>query len=330
METSDSSLTVRPAPDRQGTGERCARPRPGEPVTADARDAPLRRISGARALLAACRPRQWIKNLLVFVPLISSVSFRDPQAIRHSALAAAAFLLMSCAVYLLNDIADREYDRAHPSKKLRPIASGALPVSVAALAGLVFAAAGMALGSALGGKVALVLGLYALFQIGYSAGLRKEPPIDVLLVSSGFVMRPLAGAYAIPVRVSPWLFVVSLLLSLSLALLKRRTELATLESALSYRPSLGGYSLRFLDQLVAMVTGAGIIGYALYTFQSEHSEALVMTLPLFLYGIFRYLYLVYERGAGSSPEEVFLRDRGLQIDSVLYLAAVMAILASKH
>jgi 4-hydroxybenzoate polyprenyltransferase len=178
--------------------------------------------------------------------------------------------------------------------------------------------------------VALVLALYAVFQIGYSAGLRKEPVLDVLLVSSGFVMRPLAGAYAIRVPVSAWLFVVSLLLSLSLALLKRRAELATLESALSHRPALGGYSVQFLDQLVAIVTGAGIIGYALYTFQSEHSEALVMTLPLFLYAIFRYLYLVYERGAGSSPEEVFLRDRRLQIDAVLYLAAVMAILASKH
>jgi len=304
-------LTVRPAPDL-------------------AREALFKWTSGARSLLAACRPRQWIKNLLVFVPLISSVSFRDPEAIERSALAAVAFLLMACAVYLLNDIADREYDRAHPSKRLRPIASGALPVGFAGAAGLLFAAAGMALGSALGWKVALVLGLYAVLQIAYSAGLRKEPALDVLLVSSGFVMRPLAGAYAIPVRVSPWLIVVFLLLSLSLALLKRRAELATLESAISYRPALGGYSLPFLDQLVAIVTGAGVICYTLYTFQSEHSDALVMTLPLFLYGIFRYLYLVYERGAGSSPEEVFLRDRRLQVDSVLYLAAVMAILTLNH
>ena len=303
---------------------------PGEPVRDRATQAPSKRKSGARSLLAACRPRQWIKNLLVFVPLISSVTFRDPDAIRRSALAALAFVLMACAVYLLNDIADREYDRAHPSKKLRPIASGALTVGRASSAGLVFAAAGMALGIALGGKVALVLALYAACQIAYSAGLRKEPMLDVLLVSSGFVMRPLAGAYAIRVPVSPWLFVVSLLLSLSLALLKRRTELATLDSALSHRPALEGYSVRFLDQLVAMVTGAGIIGYALYSFQSEHGEALVMTLPVFLYGIFRYLYLVYERGAGANPEEVFLRDRRLQIASILYLVAVMAILASNH
>lgn len=296
----------------------------------NAGETPAGETSGAGALVAACRPRQWIKNGLVFVPLISSVNFEDPRAVARSAAAAAAFLLMSSAVYLLNDIADREYDRAHPEKRTRPVASGALSPRAAAAAGFVLAAAALAVAFGLGWKVALVLSLYAAFNVAYSAGLRSEPVLDVLLVSSGFVLRPMAGAYAIPVPVSPWLFVVSLLLSLSLALLKRRTELVTLEAALSHRPALGGYSVRFLDQLVAIVTGAGIISYALYTFQSEHGEALVVTLPMFLYGVFRYLYLVYERGAGGSPEEIFLGDRGLQIDSLLYLAAVLAVLASNH
>jgi 4-hydroxybenzoate polyprenyltransferase len=177
-------------------------------------------------------------------------------------------------------------------------------------------AAALATASFLGWKVLLVLALYAIFNMAYSAGLRREPVLDVLLVSSGFVLRPVAGAFAIPVRVSAWLFVVSLLLSLSLALLKRRAEL------------VGGYSVPFLDLLVATVTGSGIISYALFTFQSEHGERLVLTLPFFLYGVFRYLYLVYERGAGSSPEEIFLGDRRLQIDAVLYLATALAILAT--
>jgi 4-hydroxybenzoate polyprenyltransferase len=288
-------------------------------------------VNPARSLLISCRPRQWIKNGLVFVPLISSASFRSADSVRRSAVAAAAFSLMASAVYLLNDLADRAYDRAHPEKKMRPIAADLLSPRIAGVAGLALAGVALWLAAALDVKVLLVVALYALCNIAYSLGLREQPVLDVLLVSAGFVMRPVAGAYAIPVRVSAWLFVVSLLLSLSLALLKRRAELVTLEHlALHHRPSLGGYSVRFLDQLISMTTGAGIISYALYTFQSEHSEALVATLPLFLYGVFRYLYLVYERGAGGSPEEIFLHDRPLQIDAFLYLAAVVAILMSKY
>ena len=286
-----------------------------------------RKPSTVVLLAASCRPRQWIKNGLVFVPLISSVSFRSAQAAGRSAVAAGAFCLIASAVYLLNDISDREHDRAHPLKKLRPIASGALSVRTAAAAGAVLAVIALVLAGWLGAKVLAVLALYAAFNIGYSAGWRREPVLDVLMVASGFVLRPMAGAYAIPVAVSPWLFVVSLLLSLTLALLKRRSELTGLDQALYHRPALGGYSLAFLDQLIAISTGAGIISYALYSFQSEHGEALVATLPFFLYGVFRYLYLVYERGAGAAPEEVFLRDRALQIDAALYLAAVVVILA---
>jgi 4-hydroxybenzoate polyprenyltransferase len=288
-------------------------------------------ISPARALWISCRPRQWIKNGLVFVPLISSATFRFKEAAGRNVLAAAAFCLMASAVYLVNDLADRPYDRAHPFKKMRPIAAGLLSGRAAAAAAVVIAAAGLAAAARLGPRVLLVLALYALCNVGYSAGWRTQPVLDVLLVSAGFVMRPLAGAYAIPVRVSPWLFVVSLLLSLSLALLKRRSELVGLQAlAPECRPSLAGYSVTFLDQLIAIVTGAGIMSYALYTFQSEHSEAMILTLPLFLYGTFRYLYLVYEHGAGANPEEVFLRDRPLQIDAVLYLAAVLIILTSKY
>jgi len=287
--------------------------------------------TGLRSLLVSCRPRQWIKNGLVLVPLVSSVSFRSPQAIARSLLAAVAFTLMSSAVYLLNDLADREADRLHPVKRHRPIASGALTPRQAVSAGLLLGAAALATAFFLGWQVVLAIALYAILNVAYSAGLRREPVLDVLLVSSGFVLRPVAGAFAIPVRVSAWLFVVSLLFSLSLALLKRRAELVGLrDAALGHRPALGGYSVPFLDLLVATVTGSGIISYALYTFQSEHGERLVLTLPFFLYGVFRYLYLVYERGAGSSPEEIFLGDRRLQIDAVLYLATALAILATTH
>ena len=279
-----------------------------------------------KSLVAACRPRQWIKNGLVFVPLVSSGTFNSPEAVRHSALAAAAFTLMSSAAYLTNDVADRKFDAAHPAKKHRPVASGMLSARTAAAAAVALSVAALGVAAVLPEPVWAVLGFYAVCNIGYSAGLRKQPVLDVLLVSAGFVLRPVAGAWAIPVRVSPWLFVVSLLMSLSLSLLKRRAELTGLEAlAAEHRPALAGYSVRFVDQLVSIVTGAGVISYALYTFQSEHSDALVITLPLFLYGVFRYLYLVYERSAGADPAEIFLRDRPLQIDALLYLAALAAI-----
>lgn len=263
------------------------------------------------------------------VPLITSVTFRSAEAVERSLLAVVAFTLISSAVYLLNDFADRGHDRLHPAKKNRPIAAGLLPAGVAVCAGVVLAGSAFGLAFYLSWKVLLALAAYAAFNVAYSMGLRREPVLDVLLVSSGFVLRPVAGAYAIPVRVSAWLFVVSLLLALSLALVKRRAELVALpHTASDHRPSLGGYSLPFLDQLIAIVTGAGIISYALYTFQSEHGERLVLTLPFFLYGVFRYLYLAYEKGAGSSPEEVFLRDRPLQVDAILYIGTLVAILAT--
>jgi 4-hydroxybenzoate polyprenyltransferase len=277
-------------------------------------------------LLAACRPRQWIKNGLVFLPLISSGSVGSPEAVRRSAIAAAAFILMSSAVYLVNDLADRGADAGHPVKKRRPIPSGKLSRGTAASAALVLGVGSLLIALTLPGAVWSVLGFYAVSNIGYSAGLRQQPILDVLMVSSGFVLRPVAGAWAIPVRVSAWLFVVSLLMSLTFALLKRRAELTGLEErAGDHRPALGGYSVRFLDQLVAITAGAGIMSYALYTFQSEHSDSLVATLPLFLYGVFRYLYLVYERGAGAAPEEIFLRDRPLQIAVVLYAATLAVV-----
>ena len=288
-------------------------------------------MSRLRALFISTRPRQWVKNALVFIPLVSSSSFRSIEAVERNTLAAVAFTLLASAVYLLNDIADRECDRAHPQKKSRPIAAGALSVFMAASAGFVFAGVSLAMSALLGWKVLAVLALYGICNLAYSLRLRREPVLDVLLVSAGFVMRPLAGAYAIPVRVSSWLFVVSLLLALALALLKRRAEMVNLEKiAVAIRPTLGCYSVRFLDQLIAIVTGAGIISYALYTFQSEHSEALVATLPFFLYGVFRYLYLVYECGAGGSPEDILLRDRPLQIDALLFMAAIVAILTWTH
>ena len=278
------------------------------------------------ALVAACRPRQWIKSVLVFLPLISSATFTSPEAVRRSAVAAVAFTLMSSAVYLVNDLADRRADIAHPVKKRRPIASGQLSGITAAWAAIVLAVASLGIAMTLPGAVWSVLGFYAISNIGYSAGLRQQPILDVLIVSSGFVLRPVAGAWAIPVRVSAWLFVVSLLMSLTFALLKRRAELTGLEErAGDHRPALGGYSVRFLDQLVAITAGAGIMSYALYTFQSEHSDSLVATLPFFLYGVFRYLYLVYERGAGAAPEEIFLRDRPLQLAVLLYVATLAVV-----
>ena len=276
----------------------------------------------------ALRPRHWIRNFLVLVPLISSGRFIEPAAWVRSVIVMAAFSLLSSSVYLFNDVADREYDRIHPRKKLRPIAAGRIGRTSA----LTLAAA-LALGAFLLGwplhslAVLATLAAYAACNLAYSWGAKHMVITDIFLVASGFLLRVLVGAYAIAVYVSPWLFVVTLFLSLAISLLKRRAEVAALSGdAVHHRAVLGEYSILLLDQLIAVSTAAGVFSYALYTFHSPHSNYLMLTLPFFIYASFRYLYLAYQKGMGESPEEIVLHDRPFQVNLVLYAASVLVIL----
>jgi 4-hydroxybenzoate polyprenyltransferase len=276
----------------------------------------------------ALRPGYWIRNGLVLVPLVTSGSFTKPAAIGRAFTASIAFALLSSSVYLLNDIADREEDRIHPRKRSRPLAAGRISTAAAALLAAALAAAAFLLAYQLrSGTLIAVLAAYLAANAAYSWGAKRIVLMDVLLVTAGFLLRVLAGAFAIAVYVSEWLLVVTLFLSLAISLVKRRAEVVSLSlEAAQHRVVLGEYSILLLDQLIAISTAAGMFSYALYTFHSPHSNYLMLTLPFFIYASFRYLYLAYQKGMGESPEAILLEDRPFQVNLALYAASVLAIL----
>ena len=284
------------------------------------------------------RPKQWVKNGLVFLALVFSIrQYWHPRDLSSWAplladalLAFAAFTVVASAEYLVNDIRDIETDRLHPRKRRRPLAAGTLRKGTAAVAAILLFTAGAVLGLSLGREFALVLLIYALQSLAYSFWLKHIVIIDVLVNAIGFVLRAIGGALAIDVPVSPWLYSVTLLGALFVAIYKRRNELLLLEAgATDHRPILAEYTTNLLDQMASVVTASTVIAYSLYTFTAENlpeNHAMMATVPFVLYGIFRYMYLVHRREEGGSPEEVILRDRPLLIDLALWLATSAGIL----
>jgi 4-hydroxybenzoate polyprenyltransferase len=300
-------------------------------------DTPVSGVSGAPFalnLLIALRPAQWTKNLLVFAgPLFGMQLFVATSVVR--ALAAfAIFCGLSGAVYLLNDIVDRESDRRHPLKARRPIASGALSVRAAIVAGVVIVTGALAASTALGWVFATVAAAYLGLQALYSASLKHIVIIDVLTLSIGFVLRAVAGSVAVEVEFSHWLLICTILLALFIALSKRRHEITLLAGeAVSHRRILGEYSPYLLDQMIAVVTASTLISYIVYTVSPETQDKfgtqwLGLTIPFPLYGIFRYLYLVHRREGGGSPADLLLADRPLLVCVALWAFAVAVIIYS--
>ena len=292
----------------------------GRPVSD--RRAPRGRASGGPlglelplALLQALRPKQWTKNLLVFVGLVFTYNLRNGPMLATTVAAFAVFCALSSAGYLWNDVRDADADRRHPTKKLRPIASGRLPVGVAV--GLAMGLATVGIGSAfwLGSAFGIVASLYLLLTITYSLWLKHLVLIDVFGISAGFVLRAVGGAVAIGVPVSPWLYVCTVLGSLFLALGKRRHEMELLTGeAGGHRRNLQQYSVELVDQLILIVASAMIMAYSLYTFSAEHlprDSSMMLTIPIVIYGIFRYLYLVRIKRQGGAPDDMLLSDTGL-------------------
>jgi 4-hydroxybenzoate polyprenyltransferase len=298
------------------------------------------------ALLRAMRPRQWVKNLALFVGIVFAHRLLSLPVFERAVIAFVAFCLASSAIYLLNDLLDLENDRQHPVKSQRPLASGALPVSwaVMAMGILVLACAGLIalifyipitgqpdIFAGYGGAsllFALTVATYLILMALYSARLKHVVLLDVFIIASGFVLRILAGTVVLPVVISPWLYFVTILLSLFLALNKRRNELVLLQGeASNHRQILNEYSLPLLDQMITIVTAATLMAYSLYTFQSSTgNHRLMITIPFVLYGMFRYLYLVHMRMEGGSPEEVLLRDRHMLVTVVLCTALIIIVL----
>jgi len=299
----------------------------------------------ARALIRALRPTQWAKNGLVLLALVFARRLTDLGAVGRVGLAFAAFSLAASAVYIFNDLADRERDRLHPRKRTRPIAAGLVrPWEALALA--VLCLAGAAALTALlvsriprprdpfadwGGSPALfaaTIAAYVLIHLAYSYRLKHAVLLDVFIIAAGFVLRALAGAFAIPVPISPWFYLCITFGALFLALGKRRAELLLLsESAPDHRRNLREYTVLLLDQLIIVVVTCTLISYSLYTFQGENaSHALMLTIPLVTYGLFRYLYLVYVKGAGDRPDELLWRDPQLLAAVALWGIVVFALL----
>jgi 4-hydroxybenzoate polyprenyltransferase len=288
--------------------------------------------SVALSLLVSLRPGQWTKNLFVFAGLVFGRKLLDPVAALHSALAFTIFCALSGAVYLVNDVADRESDARHPHKRNRPIASGVLPPSTALVAAAVLLVTALAAAYRLDARFFLDALAYVVLLGLYSAWFKHVVIIDVLTIAIGFVLRVSAGALVIHVPISPWLLVCTILLALFLALSKRRHELVLLaDGATGHRRILQEYSPYLLDQMIGVVTASTLMAYILYATSTETAERfgtslLGLTIPFPLYGIFRYLYLVHLKEGGGSPSELLLTDRPLLLCVALWAVAAAVII----
>lgn len=320
-------------------------PRPGEDspplrALAGGLDAPVARRAGlARDLVATARPAQWQKNALLFAAFVFSAgaswAWDDPAGwLPLFARASAAFAIFCAAAssaYYLNDVLDVQADRAHPRKRQRPIAAGRVPVPLALVTAGMLLAGALAGAALLGAAFALVLLAYVALTAAYSLELKHVVILDVLVVASGFALRALAGAVAIGVPVSPWLYVVTTLGALLLATVKRRQELqlAAGDPAQGRRVLLD-YSARFLDQMVGVALAATIVAYALYVISAENlpdDHSMLATLPFVLYGLFRFL-LIAERAPAHNTDELIVRDRPLLACMALFALTALVVLAA--
>ena len=281
-------------------------------AAATSRQGPL--ISLAGPIARAMRPAQWLKNGVVFAGLVFGGKLIEPQAVASAMVAALAFCLMSSGFYLLNDIRDRHADLLHPVKRLRPVPAGELPPRIAAFASATLIVSAIAASVLLSWSLTIVLLAYACLMGAYNLGLKEVVIVDVFAIAAGFVLRAVAGAIAVDVSISPWLLVCTMSLALLLGFGKRRHELAGLENAAAHRRNLGLYNRLMLDQAVAVTAAGTLIAYAIYTFDGESTQyqhRMMLTIPFVAYGVFRYLYLLYQSDWGGAPETMLLTDRPL-------------------
>ena len=273
------------------------------------------------ALLEAMRPLQWSKNLFVFTGLVFAGKLSNPGLFLITAAAFLCFCAVSSAAYLLNDLVDVERDSLHPRKRMRPLASGRLSRSSAALAAAALAAGGLAAAFLIRPQFGRTALAYCLLMAAYSLLLKREAVLELFVIAAGYVLRAAGGAAAIAVHISPWMLSCATLMALFLVLCKRRAEVFAAEAPEQHRESHVGYTPQLLDQMIAVATAATIVTYMLYAFQSETARThagLLWTVPFVIYGMFRYLFLVYVRGQGENPESLILKDPHLLGSLVLW------------
>lgn len=284
-----------------------------------------------RDLIRLVRPKHWVKNGFVFAPVVFALRFTDPEALLYGLLAFFAFSLAASAVYVINDIADRTADSRHPLKRERPLAAGRITVPAAVAISLVCLAGGLGLSLVSGWRLFLVVGGYFLLNVAYSFRLKHLVLLDVMLISAGFLLRVIGGGLAVSVPVSRWLLLSTFTLTLFLGFCKRRNEILLTDPEEEQRPVLGHYSERFLDQIILISATLAVVCFALYTIDAEvvarlKTPYLLYTLPLVIYGLFRYLFLIYKKEASGDPAEMLLRDPGLIITLLLWLGTVIALI----
>lgn len=284
------------------------------------------------ALIKAMRPRQWMKNGVIFAALVfdRQLGLNNLPPMLRTFAGFVIFCLLSGVVYLINDIADVEADRKHPEKCKRPIASGKLPIPAARWAALILIVLIFPLAYLLSPAFALVALIYLLQNLAYSKWLKHVHLLDVMMIAMGFVLRVGAGVTLIHVaRFSPWLYVVTTLGALYIGFGKRRSELKLLESqANSHRKVLDGYTIPMLDQFLNVLAATTIIAYSLYTFSAPNlpeNHVMMLTIPFVIYGIFRYMSLLQSGTVGGAPEEVLLSDHPLQLTVLLWGGSVLLI-----
>jgi 4-hydroxybenzoate polyprenyltransferase len=281
-------------------------------------------------IVRAMRPLQWTKNGLVFAALIFADRALDVESILRALGAALVFCAVSSAIYLINDVRDVEQDRLHPTKRFRPIASGEVAPRSAIMISVALLVCGFVCAAAVRPAFVGIVALYVALMIAYSFGLKRIVILDVFAISAGFVLRAVGGAVAISVPISPWLYVCTMLGALFLGFAKRRNEIATLEGmAGQHRANLEEYTVPMLDQIIAIVSSATLMAYSLYTFDAQNvpsNHSMMMTIPFVLYALFRYLFLVYKRELGGSPEVLLVTDKPLLVCVLGWVATSVAIL----
>ncbi|UCD20386.1 MAG: decaprenyl-phosphate phosphoribosyltransferase [candidate division WOR-3 bacterium] len=286
-----------------------------------------------KGYLQLLRPRQWMKNVFIFAGLIFSRNFFEPESVEASIYAFIVFSFLSSSGYIFNDILDYREDAAHPLKAKRPIAAGKVGRRSAAALALLLAVLSFAAAWTLDHNFFFVCLTYSVLMVLYSIVVKRVVILDVFAVAFGYVLRAIAGAVVIGVDISSWLLLCTLLIALFLAVSKRRTEMVLLgDDAAKHRKILAKYSLPLLSQMIGIVTASCIVAYCLYTLAPETlakfgTKNLIYTVPFVIYGLFRYLYVTYQKVQTDIPERVLFSDRPLQVCLVAWIVSCVMILA---
>lgn len=286
-----------------------------------------------KPMIELARPRHWIKNAVVLMPVVFGLQIHQTEAWLRAFTAAAAFCFVSSAAYILNDIKDRQSDKAHPAKKNRPLASGRISIKTAGIEGLVLLLLGFIIAGSLSVACAFAILVYLLIQICYTLFLKNKALVDVICIALGFVLRAATGAMAIQVAISPWLFICMFTISLFMGFCKRYSEVVTIADAgalENHRPTLLAYTPELLTHLVTLSAGIAVIAFLLYGFHERTVEQFgtnyfIYTLPLVVYAVFRFAMLSM-KGSYAGPTDLILKDKPFQITILLWIGGMLGII----